>query len=71
MALRHARMQADYVGEAQAAKELRKHVAWTMQGMPGCARLREAVNNTQSLEEMERVLNAYLIEEENHAQNRP
>lgn len=71
MALRHARMQADYVGEAQAAKEMRKHVAWTMQGMPGCARLREAVNNTQSLEEMARVLNAYIIEEENHAQNRP
>ena len=71
MALRHARMQADYVGEAQAAKEMRKHVAWTMQGTPGCARLREAVNKTQSLEEMERVLNAYLIEEENHAQNRP
>ena len=70
MALRHARMQADYVGEAQAAKEMRKHVAWTMQGMPGCARLREAVNNTQSLEEMARVLNAYIIEEENHAQNR-
>lgn len=70
MALRHARMQADYVGEAQAAKEMRKHVAWTMQGMPGCARLREAVNNTQSLEEMARVLNAYIIEEEDHAQNR-
>ena len=71
MALRHARMQAEYIGGEQAAKEMRKHVAWTMQGMPGCARLREAVNKTQSLEEMERVLNAYLIEEENHAQNRP
>ena len=71
MALRHARMQAEYIGGEQAAKEMRKHVAWTMQGMPGCARLREAVNKTQSLEEMERVLNAYLMEEENHAQNRP
>ena len=71
MALRHARMQAEYIGGEQAAKEMRKHVAWTMQGMPGCARLREAVNNTQSLEEMARVLNAYIIEEENHAQNRP
>lgn len=71
MALRHARMQAEYIGGEQAAKEMRKHVAWTMQGTPGCARLREAVNKTQSLEEMERVLNAYLIEEENHAQNRP
>lgn len=71
MALRHARMQAEYIGGEQAAKEMRKHVAWTMQGMPGCARLREAVNKTQSLEEMERVLSAYLIEEENHAQNRP
>ena len=70
LALRHARMQADYVGSEQAAKEMRKHVAWTMQGLPGCARLREAVNKTQSLEELERVLNAYVIEEENHAQNR-
>ena len=71
LALRHAKMQADYIGGEQAAKEMRKHVAWTMQGMPGCARLRETVNRTQSLEEMERVLNAYIIEEENHAQNRP
>ena len=30
-----------------------------VQGMPGCARLREQINKTQSLEELERLLKDY------------
>ncbi len=59
LALRHARMQSDYIGEKVGVREMRKHVAWTMQGMPGCARLREQINKTQSLEELERLLKDY------------
>ncbi len=61
-ALRHAALQADYVGESVAAREMRKHVTWYMQGMPGCARLREAINKTQTLEDMMLVLDGYLAE---------
>lgn len=63
-ALRHAVMQAEYVGEDVAAREMRKHVTWYMQGMPGCARLREAINKTQSLSDMEQVLHTYVQEHE-------
>ena len=59
LALRHARMQSAYIGERVGVREMRKHVAWYMQGMPGCARLREKINGAQSLEEMERLLNDY------------
>ena len=59
LALRHARMQSDYIGEKVGVREMRKHVAWTMQGMPGCARLREQINKTPALEELERLLKDY------------
>lgn len=61
-ALRHGRMQADYVGDDSAAREMRKHVAWYMQGLPGCAKIRERINGTQTLDEMESILTAYMEE---------
>ena len=59
LALRHARMQSEYIGERVGIREMRKHVAWYIQGLPGCARMREQINRTQSLEDMERLLRAY------------
>ena len=59
LALRHARMQSDYIGERVGVREMRKHVAWYIQGLPGCARVREQINRTQSLADMERLLRAY------------
>ena len=59
LALRHARMQAEYVGERVGIREMRKHAAWYMQGLPGCARLREAINRAQSYDDMERIMKDY------------
>ena len=59
LALRHARMQSEYIGERVGVREMRKHVAWYMQGMPGCARLREQINRAQSLDELEELLRGY------------
>ena len=59
LALRHARMQSEYIGERVGVREMRKHVAWYIQGLPGCARVREQINRTQSLADMERLLRAY------------
>ena len=59
LALRHARMQSEYIGERVGVREMRKHVAWYIQGLPGCARMREQINRTQSLQEMEGLLRAY------------
>ena len=60
LALRHARMQTEYIGERVGVQEMRKHVAWYIQGLPGCARIREQINRMQSLEEVERLLRAYV-----------
>jgi len=59
MALRHARMQAEYIGEAGAAREMRKHLIWYLQGMNGCARVRQQLCHITSLNEMSDVLRAY------------
>ena len=59
LALRHARMQSEYIGERVGVREMRKHVAWYIQGLPGCARMREKINRAQSLEEMERLLRSF------------
>ncbi|MBQ8954603.1 MAG: tRNA-dihydrouridine synthase, partial [Clostridia bacterium] len=60
LALRYARMQTGYIGERVGVQEMRKHVAWYIQGLPGCARIREQINRTQSLQEVERLLRAYV-----------
>ena len=56
MILRHARMLLDYKGEYTGIREMRKHVAWYTAGFPHSARLRGRVNEVQSLEELEKIL---------------
>lgn len=56
MMLRHARLQIQYKGEYLGIREMRKHVSWYTKGLPGSARLREAINRTESYEELEELL---------------
>ena len=56
MMLRHARLQLEYKGEFSGIREMRKHVAWYTKGLKGAARLREKVNDVESLEELENLL---------------
>ena len=56
MMLRHARLQLQYKGEYCGIREMRKHVAWYTKGLKGAARLREKVNEVESLEELENLL---------------
>lgn len=58
-AIRHGRMQAEYIGEYAAAREMRKHLIWYLQGMSGCARVREHLGRLTSLEEMDKILLDY------------
>jgi len=60
--LRHLRMMVDSVGAACAAREMRKHVAWYVRGLPHSASVREQVNRTRGVEEMAERLRAYLDE---------
>ena len=56
MILRHAGLLAEYKGEYTAVREMRKHVSWYTKGLPGSARLREAINQVESYEELEQLL---------------
>lgn len=56
MALRHARLQIQYKGEYAGIREMRKHVAWYMKGMRGASKLRASINQTESFEELEKLL---------------
>ena len=51
MMMRHARMQMEYKGGFTGIREMRKHVAWYTTGYPHSARLRNLVNQAESIEE--------------------
>lgn len=58
--IRHLEMLVRTAGEHVAAKEMRKHVAWYIKGLPHSARVREQVNHTRSAAEMTELLTLYL-----------
>jgi tRNA-dihydrouridine synthase B len=60
--LRHLRMMVAAVGPDRAAREMRKHAAWYIKGLPLSARVREQVNRTRSVDEMAELLRRYLAE---------
>jgi putative TIM-barrel protein, nifR3 family len=49
MALRHAEMMCLWKGEEIAVKEMRKHVAWYIQGVHGAAKMRAEVNRAEGM----------------------
>ena len=60
--IRHLAMMVASVGPVSAAREMRKHVAWSVKGLPNSARVRETVNRTRTVEEMAQLLRDYLEE---------
>lgn len=51
--LRHAELQLAYKGEYTAIREMRKHVAWYTTGYPHSAKLRQLVNEMETIAELE------------------
>ena len=60
MILRHAKMQLEFKGDYTGIREIRKHAAWYTSGYKHAARLRSAINEVESLEELEELLNRFL-----------
>ena len=56
MILRHARMLVEYKGAYTGIREMRKHVAWYTAGYPTSAKLRARVNEIESLEALEHLI---------------
>ncbi len=58
--VRHLRLLVADVGEGVAAKEMRKHVAWYIRGLPHSHKVRDQVNQTRSAAELAELLTLYL-----------
>lgn len=58
--LRHARLQIEFKGDYLGIREMRKHVAWYTKGMKGSAKLRDEINQVESYEELEQLLDERL-----------
>jgi tRNA-dihydrouridine synthase B len=58
--VRHLALLVADVGETIAAKEMRKHVAWYIRGLPHSHKIREQVNRTRSASELAELLTSYL-----------
>ncbi|NNJ32174.1 tRNA dihydrouridine synthase DusB [Lacrimispora defluvii] len=54
MILRHGTMQAEHKGETVAMREMRKHMAWYTAGLPHSAKLRNDINQVETMEELRR-----------------
>ena len=60
--VRHLAMMERSVGSEHAAREMRKHVAWYIKGLPHSARVREQVNRARTADELAGLLRDYLGE---------
>lgn len=56
MILRHGELLTAHKGEYVAMREMRKHMAWYTAGLPHSARLRNDINQIETMEEMKRFL---------------
>ncbi len=68
IALRHARMAADYEPDRRgAAIEFRKHLGWYVKGLPGSAEIRKKLHAVESLGEVEGIFSDYLAHTDRYA----
>ena len=54
MILLHGRMQMEHKGEVTAMREMRKHMAWYTAGLPHSAKLRNDINQVETMDELKR-----------------
>lgn len=67
MILRHAKMQLEFKGAYTGIREIRKHAAWYTTGYKHTARLRSEINEVESLEELEELLQRFLAYNEKNS----
>ena len=56
MIVLHGTLQTEFRGEEIAMREMRKHVAWYTAGFPHSSALRNDINQVETLEELERLV---------------
>ncbi len=60
MILRHGKMLAEYKGERVAIREMRSHMAWYTTGLPHSSALRNEINQAETFEDMEKLLDGWI-----------
>ena len=60
--LEHFNLLLKEKGEYTATREIRKHIAWYIKGLPNASIMREKINKLESKEEFEEILKAYFRE---------
>ena len=60
MILRHARMQLAFKGDYTGIREIRKHATWYTMGYKHASRLRSAINEVESYEQLQELLYHFL-----------
>lgn len=68
MILRHAKMNIMFKGDLAGIREMRKHVAWYVNGYPMAAKLRNAVNEVETIQQLEDLLDEYRDKVSNNKQ---
>jgi nifR3 family TIM-barrel protein len=57
--LQHVRLFLDIAEEQVVVREMRKHLAWYVRGLPAAARFRDQINHVHSLAELEDLATSY------------
>ena len=57
--LEHFNLLLKEKGEYTATREIRKHIAWYVKGMPNASEMRDKINSVESEEEFKRILKKY------------
>jgi len=60
IALKHFALLAELKGEAAAAREMRRHSAWYIKGLPGAAAIRQKLIRVKSFIETEAILHEFV-----------
>ncbi len=60
MILRHMKMVVGYKGEENGVKEMRKHAAWYLKGLPGCTRIKSEIFTMTAAADVEALLLDYM-----------
>lgn len=59
LAMRHYELAIKYHGEDKAVREMRKHIAWYIKGMPNCTDIKDRVNVEKNSKTVMEILNMY------------
>ena len=57
--LEHYNLLEEEKGEYTATREIRKHIAWYIKGLPNASAMRDRINQVQSTDEFKQILKEY------------